>query len=231
MAVACGLGFPRIKLDDNRYQIYSMLDAQERERVAEKIRAIVDVGGWQHLMNESGLRTFMDAQTREKWDRGLHENGTVPELTDETIRATFRTLHDSRARMFEDGVISVFRSLSWDYKTNRPFAFGKRIIRRGLLPHSYYGHHNAANELDDLTRVMAVMDSQPEPDHRQGWWRLLSDARNAGAANAANNYLSVKWFKNGNGHITFLRPDLVEYMNRILARRYPGALAFDRGTT
>lgn len=39
-----------------------------------------------------------------------------------------------------------------------------------------------------------------------------------------DDYLHLRWFKNGNGHITFKRPDLVEQMNLILAKHYPHAL-------
>ena len=44
-----------------------------------------------------------------------------------------------------------------------------------------------------------------------------------------DDYLEVRTFKNGNGHVTFKRPDLVEKMNLILARHYPNALAAPRG--
>ena len=36
--------------------------------------------------------------------------------------------------------------------------------------------------------------------------------------------LDIRTFKNGNGHVTFTRPDLVERMNLIIAKHYPGAL-------
>ena len=39
-----------------------------------------------------------------------------------------------------------------------------------------------------------------------------------------DDYLRIKLFKNGNGHVTFLRPDLVARLNRILAKHCPGAL-------
>jgi hypothetical protein len=39
-----------------------------------------------------------------------------------------------------------------------------------------------------------------------------------------NDYLAIRTFKNGNGHVMFKRPDLVDAMNRIIAKHYPGAL-------
>jgi hypothetical protein len=46
--------------------------------------------------------------------------------------------------------------------------------------------------------------------------------RKAGVAE--NDYVSIRTFMNGNGHVTFKRIDLVDKMNRIIAKHYPGAL-------
>ncbi|MER1483991.1 DUF4942 domain-containing protein, partial [Enterobacter hormaechei] len=37
-------------------------------------------------------------------------------------------------------------------------------------------------------------------------------------------YFTVRAYKKGSAHITFTRPDLVEKVNDIIARHYPGAL-------
>ncbi len=78
--------------------------------------------------------------------------------------------------MFERGVLQCFRRLSWDYKTNQPFKFGKRVIVTGLMTGGYAGSR-ATNELDDLMRVFHVLDGQPEADHRNGMHALISGAR------------------------------------------------------
>lgn len=123
--------------------------------------------------------------------------------------------------MFERGVLQCFRRLSWDYKTNQPFKFGKRIIVRRLLTSGSPNFH-VTNELDDLIRVFSILDGKPEPDHRNGAYYLVSDARRS---EAEHDYFSLRWFKNGNGHLTFKRADLVNQMNKILAKHYPNALA------
>ena len=69
-----------------------------------------------------------------------------------------------------------------------------------------------------------VLDGKPEPDHRNGFYLMVSDARQRGETQAENAYLHVKWFKKGSGHVLFKRPDLVEKVNDIIARHYPGAL-------
>lgn len=63
----------------------------------------------------------------------------------------------------------------------------------------------------------------PESDHRQGaYWRL--DAAPKPGTVDFDGYFTVKGFKNGNGHCTFMRPDLVDKMNQIIGRHFPGAL-------
>jgi hypothetical protein len=71
------------------------------------------------------------------------------------------------------------------------------------------------------------MDGKPEPDHRNGFWRLIHDADKAGFDECGTPYARVRWFKNGNAHLWFKRPELVDKMNKILAKHYPGALAYD----
>ena len=45
-----------------------------------------------------------------------------------------------------------------------------------------------------------------------------------GGHSLENDYIHLTWFKNGNGHITFKRVDLVDHLNRIIAKHFPGAL-------
>lgn len=234
IASEAGVGFPRLKLDEQRYSIYDMLDPDPKREVQEKIQKIVDSGGWHHLMNESGMRSLMDAKAREEWDKSL-QDGNFPLFTLENIMSTFESLHGSRDDIFERGVIAVFKSLSWSYKTNRPFAFGKRIVityLRGEVKGSGkslgYVNHNAGDKLDDLVRVFSVLDGKPEPDHRNSMYHAISTAKDLTCRDVDTEYLQIRCFRNGNGHITFKRPDLVEKMNKILAKHFPGALAHDK---
>lgn len=199
--------------------------AAKKADIEKTMRLGIDCAGWQYLMHESGLRSLMDAAARAKWDKAI-QDGDVPELTEANIRSTFKMLHDSRGEMFERGVIACFKSLAWCYKTNLPQKFGKRIVVENLIS----GYHGGrVDQLDDLLRVMHVMDGKPEPDHRSSIGAKLAAAgftswtcRRYGEL--ADDYLTIKTFKNGNGHVTFKRPDLVDQMNRIIAKHYPGAL-------
>jgi hypothetical protein len=226
LAKAAHLGFPRLVLDESygcrgRPTVTGEY-AKRAEAEAAMVR-IVDVRGWDYLLSESGLRTFMDAKAREQWSNQIAE-GDVPELTAANIEATFTQLHGARGDMFERGVVQCFRRLSWNYKTNEPFKFGKRIIVGYLLSQGSANYH-VTNELDDLMRVFSVLDGKPEPDHRHGMSTLISEAQRQWKTEVEHGYFHLRWFKNGNGHLTFKRADLVGRMNLILAKHYPNALA------
>ncbi len=234
IARAAHIGCPRLEIATNgRGRTGLPITAND---ASSAIQQEIDRVAWEYLMSESGLRTFMDAEARKKWAAQLYDAKDIPELTAENVAATFQTLHDSRGEMFERGVIRCFKRLSWDYKTNRPFAFGKRIIMGHLFSvyssnrprPMLYLRHEATDELDDLMRVFHVLDGKPEPDHRNGIYRMLSDAEHRGERTCENEYVSIKWFLKGSGHVTFKRPKLVDKLNQILAKHYPGALAHEQ---
>lgn len=208
----------------------------------DPVKARVDAAFWDYLMNQSGMRTLMDAEARRKWDRDLHENGSkVPPLTTDTIRETFSALHDGRQEMFERGVVACFRGLSWDYKTNNPFMLGKKIIVERVLDiwnasagkkYSSGPSWTGCDRLDDLLRVMLVLDGQPERDHRNGAYHVLKEHfgyhKHSNEKIEIAGMITVRCYKNGNAHIEFLRLDIVDKMNSIVAKHHPGALPAKR---
>jgi hypothetical protein len=194
---------------------------EDAKFVAESTKA-VDAAIWDHLLSESGLWTFFDSKARKEWQEQIEKRETPP-LTADNIRATFQSLYAQRGTFFERGVVELFRGLSWDYKTNQPVAFGKRIIIRYLVG-SYGSPGSAGDKIDDLDRAFHLLDGKPEPDHRSSvksrlWHR---EPRNAPIDTP---YIRLKTFQNGNGHVEFLRQDLVEELNRILAKHCPNTLA------
>ncbi len=198
----------------------------------EKLIREIDGRAWSYLLQKSGLQTFLDAAAREKWRHAINKND-VPPLTRANIEGTFTHLYETRGEMFERGVLAVFHALSWDYKTNSPVRFGKRLILRRIVDVWGFGKdvyisgvaHGGADQLDDLIRVLSVLDGKPEPDHRQGTYHRLCEAKWPKAAPVADlDYFTVRGFRNGNGHLTFTCPDLVDRLNQILAKHHPNAL-------
>lgn len=139
--------------------------------------------------------------------------------------------------MFNDGVINLFHDLSPSFRTNSPRFFGKKIIvtRMADVEKAFRWSRlrfERAAMLDDLLRVFCVLDGKPEPDHRRSAAAQLRDKHWPGEAPDhlvdVDGYFSVKGFANGNAHINFHRPDLVDKLNKIVASRYPNALPAHR---
>lgn len=191
----------------------------EREDYLPLVLAQIDGKAWDLLMKESGLRTFMDSSARDQWDEATRGCNTPP-LTAENIKHTFADLYNQRGSMFERGVIKSFQDLSWDYKTNSPCKFGKKIIVEYMGGVGWSPCSTRCNKIDDLERVFHILDGKPEPDHRDGWY-----ARLCGKTEAESDYIIGKRCKNGNGHFKFKRLDLVDKMNTIIAKHYGAVLA------
>lgn len=194
------------------------------------IIARLDASCWSKLMHESGLLTFMDAKARREFAEKIEKCQTPP-LTMENIEETFTALYNSRGDMFDRGVIACFKKLSWCYKTNNPVMFGKRIIKTYLTTYGSFSH-TTLNDLDDLQRVFRVVDGKVEEDHRNCLSSRMYalNGRSALTGRFTDEYMDIKWFKNGNGHITFTKPAVVDKLNSIIAKHYPGALPAARTT-
>ena len=204
----------------HRHRENSLLSEESFRDVVRRL----DAACWQKLMHESGLFSFMDSTARKEFLEKI-EKCETPALTIQNIEATFSALYAGRDEMFDRGVVRCFQRLSWCYKSNNPVKFGKRIIKRYLWHAHGSFNYSVLNELDDLQRVFCIVDGKLEEDHRQGLSsRIRAQAQGEGPSLHTDTYLSIKWFKNGNGHITFLRADLVEKLNAVIAEHYPGAL-------
>lgn len=195
----------------------------------DTLKKRLDAELWDVLFKASGVRSFMDAEARARFQKSRDKLDIVP-LTKESLKSTFRALYADRDEMFANGVENLFRGLSWDHRTNSPVAFGRKLILRvrsymattGLDP-------SAANTLDDLVRALCVLSGKPEPDHRHGMFQVLGPVMSASARGEwSGEFFRVHWYKNGMGHFEFLDPELVLKLNKVLASRYPAALAHVR---
>lgn len=223
---------------DNWYVLRAatLEDVDRRVFLAPKdvdmVMARIDAHLWHKLLGLSGLVTLMDAKARCEWDKVV-DSGKAPPLNAANVRSTFDALFATKGDMFERGVVNVFRRLSWDYKTNTPVMFGKRLVLTWICD-NWNGialRYESSRDLDDLRRVMCVLDGEPAPGANQSLYRVVGSDLTQGPVEVGPNvecrgdaYFSIKGFKNGNCHLTFLRQDLVDKMNRILAKHNPSAL-------
>ncbi|WP_447870378.1 DUF4942 domain-containing protein [Serratia fonticola] len=186
---------------------------------------------WRDLMKKSGMLSIMDAQARDQWYRNL-ESKDLPAISADSIYSTFEQLHRDKGEVFERGVINVFKSLSWHYKTNSPCRFGKKIIVSNLVSYNQWGftlnHSYRRDQLADLERMLHLLDGKPLPDNRADLTARLYEHIRTNPQMAKvyeDEYFSIKYFMKGSAHLTFRKPELMDKMNDIIAKHYPGMLA------
>lgn len=200
------------------------------EKAMPTITRNVDRSIWRDLMLKSGMLALMDAQARDQWHKNLEE-GDLPAISEANILSTFKQLHLNKREVFERGIINVFKGLSWDYKTNSPCCFGKKIIINNLVTHNRWGFSLnwgwRRDQLADLERMLFLLDGKPIPDNRDDIsTRLMEHIRdNPATGTYEDAFFSIRYFQKGTAHLTFKRPELIECMNDIIAKHYPSILA------
>ncbi|WP_436883295.1 DUF4942 domain-containing protein [Enterobacter asburiae] len=210
-----------------RYDCWLM---EKRETAMKAITRNIDRGIWRDLMQRSGMQSLMDAQARDEWYNSL-EKEDIPAISEANIISTFEQLHLNKGEVFERGVINVFKSLSWNFKTNSPCEFGTKIIVTGLVKYDRWGFGLnwgwQRDRLADLERMLMILDGKPVPDNRADVTRRLSDHihENRHINRYEDEMFAIKYFQKGTAHITFNRPELVDKLNDIIARHYPEMLA------
>lgn len=211
----------------SRYDCWLM---EVPDKAIKLITQNIDRSIWRDLMMKSGMLALMDAEAREQWYKNLEE-GDLPAINEDNILSTFEQLHLNKQDVFERGVINVFRGLSWEYKTNSPCMFGKKIIVNNLVTHNRWGFSLSwgwrRDQLVDLERMLYLLDGKPVPDNRGDISvRLMEYIRdNPRQQSYEDELFGIRYFQKGTAHVILKRLDLVEKMNDIVAKHYPGMLA------
>ena len=191
---------------------------EKADKAMPAVTRNIDSSIWRDLMLKSGMMVLMDAQARDQWHKNLEE-GDLPAISEANILSTFEQLHLNKMDVFERGIINVFKGLSWDYKTNSPRSFGKKIIINNLVTHNRWGFSLnwgwRRDQLADLERMLFLLDGKPIPDNRSDiTTRLMAHIRDNPAEDVyEDEFFRVRYFQKGTAHLTFKRLDLVERMN------------------
>ncbi|UCB32250.1 hypothetical protein J9874_02812 [Duffyella gerundensis] len=202
---------------------------EKADKAMPAVTRNIDSSIWRDLMLKSGMMALMDAQARDQWHKNL-EDGDLPAISEANILSTFEQLHLNKMDVFERGIINVFKGLSWDYKTNSPCSFGKKIIINNLVSQNRWGFSLnwgwRRDQLADLERMLFLLDGKPIPDNRGDIsTRLMEHIRDNPAKDVyEDEFFKIRYFQKGTAHLTFKRLELIERMNDIIAKHYPAML-------
>jgi len=221
-------------------------------RNATAIEQEIDRHFWLRLYVLTQIDTIMDHKTRGELFEQLHRSrgfarftkhapADLPALTRENIEATIAAVHAQRGEYFERCVEAVYRSLSWEHRTNEPTRIGEKLI----VNHAFYLHPRSLQgdtaslssheSLHDLERVLCLLAGLPPSGHGVGlrWLGPIPFGKWIDVPSPlgpdAEPLMRIKIFRVGTTHVRITNPEHVDAMNLIMARRYPGALPPPRG--
>jgi len=167
----------------------------------------VDREYWRHMVDKSGIRDGMSTEAIRKMDDTIRGKD-CPEFTQANIEATFAGLFANKEAMFGQLVLSVYRRISWDHKTNQPAQFGKKMILKScscyLMSTPWLDHQSP---LLDLERALFTLDQQPLPTYDLSLARTIQKVdfgqwlEVAPTDQGKQSPFKVKVFMNRNGHV------------------------------
>jgi predicted RNA methylase len=225
----------------------------EDERNSDAINREIDRFVWMRLFQLTNIDTIMDHKTRRDLFEQLsqsqayrrHQRMTegeefLPELTEENIRAVFQGVQDNQLEYFERCVESVYRALSWDHKTNEPGCIGKKLITTQAFhdwSRSLQGDTvtlNTHEHIHDLERVLCILNGDVPPTHESPGLRTVGAVPygkwiDVPHPTGKDPLFSIICYRKGTSHIKIHKKELRDEMNRIMAHRYPGAIAEPQG--
>lgn len=227
---ACQIGghasTPHLAPDRNGYGVSAGRPDDVQRFLAEMTRR-VDRDIWRGIITGTPIGSLMDAQERRAFQESLDKD--PPPATVENVRATLERLIGESDTIFRRGLVNAFKALNREYASNDGFKIGERIVLTWGVTWdkimSYFTlHSRREGELQDIDRVMHVLDGKPAPEYQQGLCAALrghcySAGRDKGTI-GVTPYWRYRIFKNGNIHLWPLRRDLLDRVNRIIAEHF-----------
>lgn len=213
------------------YEEFRSFASRDLSHYTARVRAMVDADMWRGLIVGTPLGSLMDRKERGIFEDSL--KGDPPEAIPGNIHATMMRLIGEADTIFRRGLVEAFRNLCRDYRSHDGFKIGDRVVLTYVVSVSKYGRdasayfsHRADETLQDVDRVMHVLDGKPGPEYQQGICAAMRAAMLERPARweTETDYFRVKWFLNGNAHLWFKRKDLVERANRLIAEHYGTAV-------
>ncbi|EHA1127165.1 TPA: DUF4942 domain-containing protein [Vibrio vulnificus] len=200
-------------LSFDRHTFYNPSDQNQRAKSLKTLITQVDGKLWEHILELGQFRELMSADKRKSIDKDME---TPPQLTYETLTATFNDLLNDRVNMLQDLTESVFKNRNSDYKSNHGHKLNKRLVFNNVF--CRYGWRYQCDLLEDACKVFAVLTGCPSPHVVN----LLSEATEP--LIAFDGKVKFVAYQNGNVHVWILDKDLEHKINDVLNGCFEGQL-------
>ncbi|MGV8950102.1 MAG: DUF4942 domain-containing protein [Cypionkella sp.] len=222
---------------------HGAISLPDRDRWLRTARRLLDCNIWAYVIERTELERLMDHEARKQLRKQMayiparydHRSGELinqdeidkglPEPTVDNIIATIENLMGDSEAIAKRGIANTFSKLDRRFRSHDGFKVGNRIILTYLV--SDYGTLNygrVQDQLYDVERVFYMLDGKLNPPSHGGIIGIIQNERRmlceGCQSEHESEYIKVRIFKNGNGHLWFQRPDLVERVNKLLADWY-----------
>lgn len=198
------------------------LESRGRSERWETIKKDFKATAWSILVERLGIKNLMSLAKRAEFNKQLH-NGTLPEITPETITQVIMGLVDQAQDFMKEAAKEVFEFLRpwhWsnarnEYKTNHKFFVGRRVILSYMVEQKWggagfrvnYNREQKVTAMDGVFHLLAGRGVMRE--NRGPLWHAIDTCNGKGET----EFFRFKCFKNGNLHLEFKDLELVKELN------------------
>jgi hypothetical protein len=214
----------------------------DRDAYLRVARRLVDLSVWSWIVEHTALERLMDKEAKDQLRRQMQyvpdkvdrrnqlitedevERG-MPPITVENVRATLERFAADADVIFRRGIANAFSKLDRRFRSHDGFKIGSRVV----LTYAFDGHSGSVgyggfrDTLMDIERAFAVLDGINSTSYSSSLFALENDRRGHYGPRQSlteTEYFRIRGFKNGNAHLWFVRDDLVEKVNKLLAEYY-----------
>jgi hypothetical protein len=196
---------------------YSYYLSMAQHEFGDRADADLKRGFWRSMIDATRLSAMMDSETRDKMEADIEKR--PPEPTKENAENILLDLFNRRDTIIADSLLNVFRGLSAEYRSNdKAKLTDKRLV---IYMGSRWGH---SSKLTDLDRFFHFIDGKDFNAQNRGE-TLGYRVEYAKEDVIETEYFKIRKFKNGNAHLYFLRKDMIDQCNRLIAYHNKNRLA------
>ena len=183
-----------------------------------RVRQQLDTRIWRQVLEEAGVDTLLSRQEHDKLQAQLREQ--PPEATRQALESRLRQMRSSSEASFEQSIRELYERLERLFRPSTGDGFRARLICAHAI--DFMGLRQGwRDDLDDLERILCVLDGAPVPERTERISWVLRDEIPGVSATLrpgewSNEYLHVQWFKKGSMHVRVLREDLLGRIDEVL---------------
>lgn len=224
-------------------EFYAAVCLPQRDRYSRIARRLIDTNVWAYMVERTDLERLMDKEAKDELRQQMayiperidRDTGQIineeemakglPPATVENIYSTLQAFMAESGLIFRRGIANAFANLDRRFKSHDGFKVGSRVI----LSHAFDGYGNWSwssqhrDTLIDIERTFSMLDGNMTGSYTSAVGEINASRQGRYSPHQSETitrYFKVRIFKNGNAHLWFLRDDLVEKVNRLLAEYY-----------